>query len=157
MSAAEGAPSGQPLLAPEGGQSLPVPAGGYASRATRSRQETNRVYGYVFDRGTAARIESAEVRPRAARRGGEITAVLTYLIFTHSAGEVRVNETRELWIGESMAGRWEVDVSRGGGTYESGVAFRLPRDAAPGPCKVVYIVRTPYSRDLREAGFEIGP
>jgi hypothetical protein len=109
----------------------------------------------VYDRGTAARIESAEVQPRVSPQGGRVVAVLTYLVFTHTTGEIPVSETREVWIGESMAGGWEVEVLRGGGTYESKVDFLLPPDAKPGPCKIVYIVRTPYSRDLREVRFEI--
>jgi hypothetical protein len=121
----------------------------------RTQQETNRVYGYVFDKGMAARIESARVRPKAARPGEEIEAILTYVVLTHSRDRVQVLEVREVWVGGGLIGRSEAEVVRGGGTYQSKVSFLLPGGLKEGSCKVVYLVRTPHSRDLREARFTL--
>ncbi len=126
------------------------------STMIRSQEETNRDYGYAFDRGTAARIESGEVRPRTARPGMHVQLILTYVILTHAKAATDVRETREIWFNDRMRERIEMEIARTGGTYRSAVPFRLPANAERGTYKVVYIVQTPHSRDLREAAFVVG-
>ncbi len=128
----------------------------FSSTTLRSQEETNREYGYVFDRGTAARIESGEVRPRTARPGAEVHLVLTYVILTHAEAATNVREIREVWLKDRLWERMEVETARTGGTYRSAVPFRLPENAARGSYRVVFIVQTPRSRDLRETAFVVG-
>lgn len=129
--------------------------GTYQSEQTRTGGETNRFYGYVYDKGTAARIESAEVEPRRVEPGDEVRLTMSYVIFTHSSDPVAVEEAREIWIGGRLWRRWESRTERNGGTYRSTLPVRLPSETKTGKHKVVYLVHTPYSRDLREAPFTV--
>ncbi len=128
----------------------------FSSTTIRSQEETNREYGYAFDRGTAARIESGDVRPRTARPGTEVQLVLTYVILTHAKTATDVREIREIWFKDRLWERVEVETERMGGTYRSAVPFHLPANTESGSYRVVYIVQTPRSRDLREAAFVVG-
>lgn len=128
----------------------------FSSTTIRSQEETNREYGYAFDRGTAARIESGDVRPRTARPGTEVQLVLTYVILTHAKSATDVREIREIWFKDKLWERMEVETERMGGTYRSAVPFHLPGNTEKGTYRVVYIVQTPRSRDLREAVFVVG-
>ncbi len=128
----------------------------FESTTIRSQEETNKEYGYAFDRGTAARIESGEVRPRTARPGKDVQLVLTYVILTHSRTAVDVREIREIWFKDALWERLEVETEKTGGTYRSVVPLRLPENSEKGTYKVVYIIQTAHSRDLREATFSVG-
>ncbi len=128
----------------------------FSSTTIRTQEETNREYGYAFDRGTAARIESGDVRPRTARPGTEVQLVLTYVILTHAKTATNVREIREIWFKDRLWERMEVETERTGGTYRSVVPFHLPENTERGTYRVVYIVQTPRSRDLREAAFVVG-
>lgn len=129
--------------------------GRYAYGVERNQSETNKEYGYAHDRGTAARIESATVTPRFTKPGDRIDLKVTYVVLTHSSEPTMVREIREIWYGENLWGSPEVQVERGGGTYESTIPLYLPDDLRPGTYKVRYIVRTPTSRDVREANFTV--
>jgi hypothetical protein len=124
------------------------------SRVVRSQEETNKAWGYLHGTGAAARIELAEVK-RGNDSGDDISLVLTYMVLTHSDKAIHVTETMEVWQESRLLGSSETHTERGGGTYESVVRLRLPETAGPGTYKVVCIVRTPYSRDLCEAGFSV--
>ncbi len=128
----------------------------FSSTTIRSQEETNREYGYAFDRGTAARIESGDVRPKIARPGTEVQLVLTYVILTHAKVATGVREIREIWFKDRLCERMEVETERTGGTFRSVVPFHLPENTERGTYRVVYIVQTPRSRDLREAAFVVG-
>ncbi|MGD0232303.1 MAG: hypothetical protein ABSC19_18435 [Syntrophorhabdales bacterium] len=156
-----------PIGVPEGGPAKEAPAAretaqpprlmaALESKPIRSREETNKRCGYFYDQGTAARIEVAEVRPGKGPGGGEdLSLVLTYMVLTHSDKAVRVTETREVWRENRLLESAEVQTERAGGTYQSAVRLRLPETMELGAYKVVCIVRTPYSRDLRETGFKV--
>jgi hypothetical protein len=126
-----------------------------ASERVRSQEETNRVYGYVYDRGTRVRIESARVSPGITHADEEIDLILTYVVLSHSDESVPVREIREVWLEDSLWKRIELQTERTGGSYRSTQSVRLPGNIEKGRYKAVYIVQTDYSRDLREAAFSV--
>lgn len=129
--------------------------GYYAYDIRRTQTETNKEYGYAHDRGTAARIESATVRPRFTQPGDRVDLTVTYVVLTHSSEPTVVREIREIWYGGNLWGSPEVQVERTGGTYDSTIPLYLPDDLRPGTYKVRYIVQTPTSRDVRETNFTV--
>lgn len=129
--------------------------GYYTYDMRRTQAKTNKAYGYAYDRGTAARIESATIRPRLTKAGDRIDLKVAYVVLTHSSEPTLVRETREISYGENLWGSLEVQVERTGGTYESNIPLYLPDDLRPGTYKVRYIVQTPTSRDVRETNFTV--
>lgn len=123
--------------------------------AIRSQQETNELYGYVYDRGTRVRIESARISPKVTSGGEFADVILTYIVLSHSDEAVQVTETREVWFKNVMLESMQIQTERTGGTYRSSLQLYLPPNAEKGKYKVVFIVQTPYSRDLREAAFTV--
>jgi hypothetical protein len=86
-----------------------------------------------------------------------VQLVLTYVVLTHAQVATDVREIREIWFKDRLWERMEVETERAGGTYRSVVPFRLPDNTERGTYRVVYIVQTPRSRDLREAAFVVNP
>ncbi len=121
----------------------------------RSQLETNRLYGYAYDRGTSVRIESVRAEPRAVRPGQMLRLQLTFLVFAHGQVEVPVEEVREIWTEGRLWESSAYTMARKGGTYTSSVPVKLPRDVDPGQYKVIFIVRTEESRDVRETVFKV--
>jgi hypothetical protein len=126
---------------------------GYRSVQKRTQDETNALYGYVFDRGTAARIESAKVEPGILTTADQALISINYMVFTHSRQPVLVREIREVWLEDAMRKRFENQVERKGGTFESTVALDITEDLEPGVYRAVCVVQTPHSRDLWETRF----
>ncbi len=130
-------------------------ADSFESEIVRSQEETNRLYGYVYDRGTRVRIESARISPKAASAGESVDVILTYLVLSHSDETVEVTETREVWFENVLLDSIQLRTERKGGTYRSRIPLYLPANMEKGKYKVVYIVQTRNSRDLREAAFTV--
>ncbi|OPY75556.1 MAG: hypothetical protein A4E63_00293 [Syntrophorhabdus sp. PtaU1.Bin050] len=145
--------TGRKPILPNDRPGIATPRVGPKTVSIRSREETNKVFGYFYDHGTTARIQTAEVRPRTAKAGQHVIVMLTYAVLTHSDKPVKITETLETRFKDKIWESSRIETERKGGTYRSSVPLYLPPHSEKGNYRVSCTVQTPYSRDLREAVF----
>jgi len=116
---------------------------------------------YSYDRERArrdlVRIEEADVSPRIARPGEEVSISVTYTMLTRWKSGTQVHEVREIRREGELVGRPEVTVNRDGGTWTSTIPVRLPESAEPGTYVVTNIIETEDAGDVRETTFRVEP
>lgn len=129
--------------------------GHYTYDVKRSKEETDRVYGYDASLGVRVGIEGVEVVPTRVRPGERLDTFLTYVVLTPGKEFVEVKEIREILFGSETWGRPEVQLRRQAGTYRSALPIFLPKDMKKGTYRVRFVVETQGSKDVREAVFAV--
>ncbi len=118
-----------------------------SSRRTSGARQTEREQGYSKGSGSRIRLQGSRLVPARVARGEQVTVVITYAVMGAPAGGIRVEESRELWLGSRKLSLLRREtMTRKNGTWESSLVFRVPASAKKGRYQVVQSVRFGTSR-----------
>jgi hypothetical protein len=128
--------------------------GHYTYEIKKTRQQTERKYGFPSDKTALIRIETVSAGPSILKPGEKTELAVTYAVLGASPNQqLNIAEIREIRLGDRLIGTPVVNVIRKGGTYTSRVPLSLPSDAGSGTYKVLTIIQTADAQASGETTF----
>ena len=150
------------LISPLSGLAFQTPFGEFLFqgdyRETRKLEREAAVarYNYCPTGGCVVRMESVQIRPTRAYKGGTLTLTTTYTILTPDDVAIPVSISREMFFqGKSLGRVNDINTRNKNGTWVQEINFSLPANAAPGIYTLNTRVNTAYGSDQKSLQFTV--
>ncbi|MEW6387439.1 MAG: hypothetical protein AB1491_07990 [Thermodesulfobacteriota bacterium] len=150
------------LISPLSGLAFRTPFGDFVLqgdyRETRKleREAAASRYNYCPTGGCVVRLESVQLNPTKAYKGGTLTLTTTYTILTPDDVAIPLSISREMFFrGESLGRVKDISTRNKNGTWVQEINITLPANAEPGVYTLNTRVSTTYGSDQKSLQFTV--